>query len=108
MHWSRVGERRRNLPDPVDIPLGPNGVEAPSGASLPVLGDKPAASAPTISAVSEITFPDETLVITGEGLDGAQLKVCLEGHLLDVKPLRAHGQRMQATLPAKVTDRDLP
>jgi hypothetical protein len=39
------GRAASQLPAPVDIPRGPNGVEAPGGASLPVMGGTPGAGA---------------------------------------------------------------
>jgi len=86
------------LPAPVDVPRGPEGVPGPGGAALPPLAGKPA-DAPAISAISDVTFPDETLVIAGDQLSGAQLRVWTEGRLEDLLPLRTASNRMQAVVP---------
>lgn len=87
------------LPAPTDVPLGPEGVSAPGGAAMPSLSGTPSANAPAISAISEVTFPNETLVITGDKLDGAQLRVWSEGRLEQLAPLRAAANRMEAVVP---------
>jgi hypothetical protein len=66
--------------------------------ALPPLAGKPA-DAPAISAISDVTFPDETLVIAGDQLSGAQLRVWTEGRLEDLLPLRTASNRMQAVVP---------
>ncbi len=86
------------LPAPVDVPRGPEAVSGPGGVALPPLTGKPA-DAPAISAISDVTFPDETLVIAGDQLSGAQLRVWTEGRLEDLTPLRTAANRMQAVVP---------
>jgi len=58
---------------------------------------------PAISATSETTFPDETLVITGDHLTDAELVIWAEGDVRSVRPLRSETNKMLAVLP-----RDLP
>ena len=90
------------LVPPGDVPPAPAGVQSPGGKGLPVMGGKQHEQAPQIGMAGETTFPDETLVITGENLDGATLKVWAEGMRFDVKPLRTAGNRMQAVVPKEV------
>lgn len=87
------------LPIPIDVPAGPTAVEAPGGKALPVLSGEAKADAPALSMISDVTFPDETLVIAGDKLDGARLRVWAEGVVRDIEPLRAAQNRMQAVLP---------
>ena len=91
------------LPEPIDVPLGPPGVDAPEGERLPAMQGPAREGAPAISAISDVTFPNETLVVTGAGLAGARLRVWAGGRLADVEPLRTAADRMQAVVP-----RDLP
>ena len=65
--------RAETLPAPVDVPEAVAGVKSPGGKGFPRIEGVPAAGAPAIAAISDVTFPDETLVTTGEGLDGAGL-----------------------------------
>lgn len=88
-----------DLPSPIDIPPGPSGLASPGGADLPAMAGAAPAGAPAISAISDVTFPDETLVITGDGLDGASLRLWGEGRNFEVHPLRAGRDRMQAVVP---------
>jgi len=87
------------LPLPIDVPRGPEDVVGPGGAGLPSVKGEAGPAAPAISAISEVTFPDETLVITGDRLQGAHLRVWMEGRLEDLAPLRAASNRMQAVVP---------
>jgi hypothetical protein len=87
------------LPAPDDVPRGPEGVAAPGGAGLPALSGDTAADAPAISAISDVTMPDETLVISGDKLDGGRLRIWMEGRLEDLTPLRAANNRMEAVVP---------
>ncbi|MGH7265136.1 MAG: hypothetical protein ACREMB_09835, partial [Candidatus Rokuibacteriota bacterium] len=87
------------LPEPIDVPTGPPGVTAPGGRDLPRMAEGPAATTPAIAAIGDVTFPDETLVMTGDGLDGAHLRVWAEGRVADVEPLRTAHNRMQAVVP---------
>ncbi|MCK5804765.1 MAG: hypothetical protein KAI66_18145, partial [Lentisphaeria bacterium] len=82
-----------------DIPTGPAGLDAPGGVGLPMLSGKAESDAPAISMISDVTFPNETLVITGDSLDGAHLRVWAEGRLEDLEPLRTANNRMQAIVP---------
>ncbi|MEW6359759.1 MAG: glycosyl hydrolase family 28-related protein [Planctomycetota bacterium] len=91
-----------DMPAPIDIPNGPPNVEAPGGKALPPLAGAPAADAPAISMVSDVTFPDETLVIAGDRLDGATLRVWAEGGVMELKPLRTANNKMQAVVPKDV------
>ncbi len=72
------------------------------------MGGKQDEKVPQIGMAGETTFPDETLVITGEYLDGATLKVWAEGMLFDVKPLRTAENRMQAVVPKVVNGKPVP
>jgi len=86
-------------PTPTDIPEAVAGVESPGGAGRPAIAGAAAAAAPAIAAISDTTYPDETLVITGEGLAGATLRVWAEGATFDIRPLRSAANRMQAVVP---------
>ncbi|MDY0171250.1 MAG: hypothetical protein RBS80_32215, partial [Thermoguttaceae bacterium] len=87
------------LPRPVDVPPGPEGVPGPGGAMLPPLAEEAPAGAPAISAISDVTFPDETLAIAGFGLSGAHLRIWREGGTEDLAPLRTAHDRMLAVVP---------
>ncbi len=87
------------LPRPTDVPGGPEGVVGPGGTALPPLGDEVALQAPAISAAGEVCFPDETLVITGDNLHGAGLRIWREGGVEDLPPLRTADNRMEAIVP---------
>lgn len=71
----------------------------PGGAGLPELIMDASSTAPAISAISEITHPGETLVMSGAGLKGAKLKLWSEGGLVDVEPLFAYEDRLAAVVP---------
>jgi len=87
------------LPPPIDVPQGPEGIAGPGGAGLPSLTSTPASEGSAIAAISETTLPDETLVLTGDRLADARLRVWMEGRMEDLAPLRAADNRMQAVLP---------
>ena len=89
------------LPAPADVPLGPPEVAAAGGKGFPRMGGAVPADAPAISMISDATLPDETLVIAGENLDGARLRVWAEGIVQDIEPLRSAGNRTQAVVPAR-------
>ncbi|MFW5739560.1 MAG: hypothetical protein ACOC1F_04270 [Myxococcota bacterium] len=74
------------LPPPVDLPPAVAGVDSPGGAALPAMAGAATPGAPAIAAISDVTFPDETLVMTGEGLEGAALRLWAEGATFDVEP----------------------
>jgi hypothetical protein len=86
-------------PAPADVPEAVAGVDSPGGAGLPDIAGAASPDAPAIAAISDVTFPDETLVITGERLDGATLQVWAEGGTFDIRPLRSAANRMQAVVP---------
>ena len=88
-----------SLPPPTDVPCGPEGVVGPGGATLPSLNAAATADAPAIAAISDVCLPDETLVITGDKLSGASLRVWMEGRLEDLPPMRTADNRMQAVVP---------
>ena len=96
---ARPTARAQPLPAPSDIPEAVAGVESPGGEGQPRIAGAAVAGAPAIAAISDVTFPDETLVITGEGLEGASLRVWAEGVSFDIEPLRAAHNRMQAVVP---------
>lgn len=73
---------------------------APGGAELPAIGKESAEGAPVFSDFTDLTYPDETLAMTGEGLDGASLLVWAEGGMKEVKPLRTDNSKLQAVVPA--------
>ncbi len=88
-------------PDDLVLPAPPPGLATwdspPDG-----IGSAPARrDAPAIGAISKLTLPDETLVITGEALDGARLRLWADGSWFDVEPLRSANDRMQAVVPAE-------
>jgi hypothetical protein len=87
------------LPTPNDVPEGPASIAAPGGAALPLLGAPVVADAPAISAVGDVCLPDETLVIAGDKLSGAALRIWMEGRLEDLPPLRAGDDRLEAVVP---------
>jgi len=91
------------LPQPIDIPQGPVSAAAPGGGVLPQMTDQLGEAVPAIAAISDVTFPDETLVITGDNLEGAYLRIWAEGRVADVSPLRTADNKMQAIVP-----KDLP
>jgi len=55
--------------------------------------------APQISAAGDMTFPDETLVLCGDGLEGATLRIWAEGLLTDLAPVKTAHDRMLAVIP---------
>ena len=92
------------LPAPIDIPSPPAAADDTGlgGANLPAMAGPAVAAAPAISMVSEVTFPDETLVVTGAGLKGARLRIWAEGQLRDIEPLRTADDRLQAVVPKEL------
>ncbi len=87
------------FPAPIDVPHGPDGVSGPGGVALPTLSVNAPADTLAISAINEVCFPDETLVITGDKLKEASLRVWLEGRVEELTPIRTADNRMQALLP---------
>ena len=63
------------LPAPLDVPLGPSAVASPDASVLPAMSGSAVPNAPAIAMISDTTFPDETLVITGSRLAGATLRI---------------------------------
>ena len=96
------------VPAPVDIPPPPGGVESPGSSGLPDIQGHGVPGTPMISAISEVTFPGETLVTTGHGLTGARLQVWTEGMVFTIKPLRSAGNRLQGVVPEQVDGRPVP
>ncbi len=92
------------LPAPIDLPAGPVGVDAPSGPTPPDFVSDDSPLAPQISEISRSTLPGETLVITGDNLKDATLRLWAGGKLIDVQPLRTLGDRMQAVIPESLVD----
>lgn len=90
------------LPEAVDVPAGPPGVALPADREPPRLSGGPEVDAPAISMIGDVTLPGETLVITGDGLENAKLRIWSEGGWHDVEPLRSAADRMQAVVPEKV------
>ena len=81
-------------------------IEAPvsaadlGGAALPEIKGSADKSAPVISGFTDLTFPDETLSVCGEGLRRASLIVWSEGSLKRITPLRSDDTKLQAVIPA--------
>jgi hypothetical protein len=94
--WAVGGQ---TWPAPRDVPEAVAGVNSPGGVGLPSIAGEASPDAPAIAAISDVTFPDETLVITGERLDGAMLRGWAEGRTFDLRPLRSAANRMQAVVP---------
>ena len=95
-------EAQTILPRPIDIPPGPAAVMAPPALELPAMSGQPRPEAPAISMISDFTLPGETLVITGDRLDEAILRIWTGGQVTDVSPLRTAGDRMQAVVPEQL------
>lgn len=87
------------FPPPPDVPAGPDGVEAPGGAHLPVLRGTAAADSPAFGMITDSVAPDETLVATGAGLQDATLEIWAEGGLRSVTPLASDDSRLLAVIP---------
>lgn len=93
-----VGASEQALPEPgydSSLPFAENW----GGDALPPMKGLPAEGAPAISAISEITLPGETLVMTGAGLEKANLAIWAEGEFREVEPLFAHDDRLAAIVP---------
>lgn len=73
---------------------------SPGGAELPAIGTEAAQGAPVFSDFTDLTYPDETLAMTGDGLEGATLLVWAEGEMSEVQPLRTDNSKLQAVVPA--------
>jgi len=96
---SIAGASNVPLPAPIDVPSAPADIVAPGGAALPEFIGHASSDAPQISAISDMTFADETMIITGHGLEGSLIKVWFEGQLKDLRPDRTADDRMQACAP---------
>ena len=70
------------------------------GKNLPEFCGMADENAPIISNITDITYPDETLGITGANLENANLIIWAEGGIRTVKPLRSDFNKMQAVVPA--------
>lgn len=75
------------------------GFSSPGGAALPPLNGTPVGDA-VITAATDMTFPDETVCLTGEHLEEASLLLWSEGALRRIKPLRSDFNKLQAVIPA--------
>ena len=83
----------------LNMPTGPVGVEAPGPIVLGTLNLTSHSSTPMISEVSNVTLPGESLVITGQNLEGAGLKVFTPDGSMNLLPLRSDDQTMRAVIP---------
>ncbi|NQU45155.1 hypothetical protein HQ520_17870, partial [bacterium] len=103
--YSYFGDFADELVPPNDIPAGPPGAPAEGlgGLDLPDMNGTVSPTGPAISMISEVTYPDETLVITGENLENAVLRIWSEGETTLVQPLRTYSNRIQAVVPASLT-----
>jgi hypothetical protein len=81
---------------------GPPGIIAPGGNGLPVMTMQSGEEAPQISAISDITYPDETLAITGNHLEGTKLRIWAEGGIYGVTPIQSSNDRMFAVVPSEL------
>jgi len=90
-----------DLPKPTDVPVAPSGVTSPGGSALPNMVENYTSPA-AISAISETTFPDETLAITGKDLSGAKFVVWAEGMVFLAETIRTRDNRAQAFIPRDV------
>ena len=102
--WNCIKRRTCLLPKALpfsdDIPLAPLGIESsPGGALLPRLVGTARETAPQISHISDMTYADETLCITGHDLQEAEIEVWGEGRLERIVPLKTSVDRIQAILP---------
>lgn len=88
---------------PINIPAAPTSLPDRLEISTPDWAEESPEDAPQISAISELTFPDETFVATGRGLDGAELFIWAGGQTEKVQPLQSAHNRLTAVVPA-----DLP
>ncbi len=73
---------------------------SPGGLALPTMTGIAAEGAPILTAVTDMTYPGETLAISGEGLENAELLLWTEGSLDRILPLRSDATKMQAAIPA--------
>lgn len=86
------------LPAPTDLePAAVKSQETDSGQAV-ISGNAPD-GAPAISAISENTLPNETLVMSGYNLKGADLIIWSQGMISRVKPLASEADRMTAVVP---------
>ena len=90
------------MPSFVDAAKIPNGIWNLGGENLPQICGNADENAPVISAITDLTYPNETLGITGDNLTGASLLIWSEGEIAQVKPLRSDNSKMQAVVPANM------
>ena len=76
--------------------------KAPGGENLPLIGRKADENTPVFSDFTDLTYPDETLGITGDNLTDAQLIIWSEGGMKVVQPLRSDDTKIQAVVPADI------
>jgi hypothetical protein len=92
------------MPEPADVPSSPSSLAAsPGGVGLPDLAGEALFAAPEISMVNATALPDESLIITGDQLSGAELELWVEGERITLTPLRTMNDRMQAVVPASLS-----
>ena len=77
----------------------PENVESKGGKGLPVLSETNADSAPQIAEITDLTYPDESFSMSGEGLADASLLLWSEGGLQEIEPLRSEENKLQAVVP---------
>jgi hypothetical protein len=92
------------MPEPAGVPASPSSLAvSPGGAGLPDMAGEALFAAPQISMVNSTALPDESLVITGDQLSGAELELWAEGERMTLTPLRTMNDRMQAVVPASLS-----
>ncbi len=74
--------------------------DSPGGKKLPEMLENAQKGSAIISSISDITFPNETVTASGEGLENVSLAVWTEGFFEEVKPLRSDALKLQAVIPA--------
>ena len=85
--WAARGDQ------PVPLPWQEQAVEFHQPSLAP--------ETPQIAAISETTFPGETLVITGTGLDAAELLIRAKNKEIRIKPLFSSEDRIIAEIPGQ-------
>jgi hypothetical protein len=83
----------------IDAPTGPTGIPSPGGTLLPPIWNQTTENH-AISAISDVTLPNETLVITGYNLEDTRYKVWAEGYNATYQPVRCANDRAQVIIPS--------
>jgi carbohydrate binding protein with CBM4/9 domain len=83
----------------VDAPVGPSSVSAPGGEGLPPIWNEQTLGSQAISAISDVTLPDETLVITGNALADTSFKIWAENYKSTCQLLKGENNRVLAVIP---------